>query len=446
MVRLPSFSAKAARLGVSCFLFSVAGGWSAENVDEQLRGLAEQNLRLMQQLQAQQKLIEELRTRMDQADRTTARQETQLEQIKEQVVDAADKPAARTESLGQQVILSGIAGFAFFDSGADGQFPNAEFRVDEARLFLEAPIWRDTYFYAEIDLTLREQDSIALGEIFVDFENAGRVFGWERELNVRVGRINLPFGEEYLVRDVMNNPLISHSLADVWGVDEGVELYGEKGKFSYAVAVQNGSRPVARDYDKDKSVTGRIAWDPRSWLHVSASAMRTGDLSATGDGVSEIWFADGVFIPIGSPATTTSFSAKLYELNGTARWKAGHLNVALGRADYADDDRSADNSRRIDYGSVEFVQRLTERFFGAARYGWLDAKRGYPFGGHGDRGKFLFSGAPTDELRRLGLGIGYRFGPPLIVKAEYMLEEGSLLNGGTRDNEDLFATEIGVKF
>lgn len=36
----------------------------------------------------------------------------------------------------------------------------------------------------------------------------------------------------------MENPLISHSLSDLWGIDPGVELYGTVGDFNYVVAVQ----------------------------------------------------------------------------------------------------------------------------------------------------------------------------------------------------------------
>ena len=75
-------------------------------------------------------------------------------------------------------------------------------------------------------------------------------------LNVRAGRIDVPFGEEYLMRDAIDNPLISHSLPDIWGVDEGIELYGAAGKFSYVVAVQNGGIPATRDFT---SPPGRLA-------------------------------------------------------------------------------------------------------------------------------------------------------------------------------------------
>jgi len=432
--------------GAACLLVATASADATRGVEEQIRELADQNWVLMEQLRAQQKTIDELRARMDSAQHANARSDAQLAGIREQVADVSVPAISRVESGAQKVIVSGEAGLAFFDSESKGQFPNAEFRVDEAKLFLEAPIWKDTYFLAEIELTSREQEDIYLGELYVDFERAGRAFGWGRGVNIRLGRMNLPFGEEYLVRDAITNPLISHSLADVWGIDEGVEFYGEKGEFSYVVAVQNGGRSLSRDYDKDKSVTARLGYDPFGWLRVSASAMRTGDLSVADEGLSEVWFADGFFVPVGDSATTTVYSGKLYELNGTARWKTGHANIALGRADYTDNDSSADNSRRMRYGSIELMQQFTDGLFGAARYSWIDGGKGYPLSGHGDRGRYVFSGALTDELWRLGLGVGYRLGEPLVVKMEYMLEGGSLHDGGERNDEDLFAAEIGLKF
>ncbi len=89
----------------------------------------------------------------------------------------------------------------------------------------------------------------------------------------------IPFGEEYMNRYAMENPLISHSLSDFWGIDQGVELYGKFGKFSYAAAVQNGGNGGVEDFDGDKSIAGRISFDPNQHWHFSVSGMRTGDLN-----------------------------------------------------------------------------------------------------------------------------------------------------------------------
>jgi hypothetical protein len=52
----------------------------------------------------------------------------------------------------------------------------------------------------------------------------------------------------------------------------------------------------------------------------------------------------------------------------------------------------------------------------------------------------------TDELRRTSVGLGYRFGPSLVLKTEYAWERGRTVTGVTRDKEDFFGTELGVKF
>ena len=67
------------------------------------------------------------------------------------------------------------------------------------------------------------------------------------------------------------------------------------------VAVQNGGAPVARDFNGDKAVVGRLGYDPTRWLHLSVSAMRTGDLDVNDDFLSELWFGGGWFRSIGTP-------------------------------------------------------------------------------------------------------------------------------------------------
>ena len=90
-----------------------------------------------------------------------------------------------------------------------------------------------------------------------------------------MGRLDIPFGEEYLSRDASDNRLISHSLSDFWGIDEGVEVYGTLKHIQYVLAVQNGGHPSINDYNSDKSVTLRLGGDPVKWLHLGVSLMRT---------------------------------------------------------------------------------------------------------------------------------------------------------------------------
>src|SRR5690606_9146861 len=99
---------------------------------------------------------------------------------------------------------------------------NGEFRPDEARLFAEVQLWRNVFVLTELNLVTREEpdEFFTLGELYVDFENVSGLWGSDNLVNVRLGRFYIPFGEEYTVRNPVLNPLISHSLSDIWGVDE----------------------------------------------------------------------------------------------------------------------------------------------------------------------------------------------------------------------------------
>jgi hypothetical protein len=250
-------------------------------------------------------------------------------------------------------------------------------------------------------------------------------------------------------------------LSDLWGNDPGIELYGSWRKFNYAVAVQNGGISTLNDNTADKSVAARIGYDPLSWLHFSASAMRTGNLSATAD-VSALWFGNGLFQSIGS-SNTSLFHVNLAELDASAKWKSGHVRFAGGYAGYNDNDPTPggantasssgynygyttpstaimSNHRDIYYYYLEVLQHLSPKLYGVTRFSQIRARNGYPI--VADSPVAL----PTSDLWRLSLGMGYQLGSHLVLKAEYMFEQGQLATGGPRNHENMFATEAAFKF
>jgi hypothetical protein len=44
------------------------------------------------------------------------------------------------------------------------------------------------------------------------------------------------------------------------------------------------------------------------------------------------------------------------------------------------------------------------------------------------------------------MGIGYRIGKKILLKAEYTIEKGREVNGTERDQENFFGTEIAFNF
>jgi len=66
----------------------------------------------------------------------------------------------------------------------------------------ETPIWQEVYFFSDIDEATRENTGLStqLGELYLDFQDVSQVWGKDGQLNLRAGRMFVPFGEEYLDR------------------------------------------------------------------------------------------------------------------------------------------------------------------------------------------------------------------------------------------------------
>ena len=414
----------------------------ATDLKKELQELREQNRLLQNQLQQQQEMIDQLNHKFSGLEKTNEQRESDWRSWKADVEGTNPPPEnSKGFSIGN-VVISGEGGAGFFDTQSNGKYPNAPFRVDEARLFFDATVWDDVYFYGQVDLITPQSpdNGLYLGELYLQFENLAKYWDMDQLLNARIGQFYIPFGEEYLYRFAIDDPLISHSLSDLWGYDPGIELYGSWRKLSYVAAVQNGGISTLNDGNADKSVAVRVGYDPLSWVHFSASAMRTGDLSVQSDGVSALWFGGGLFQSIGS-TNASLFHVNLAELDASAKWKSGYVRVAGGYAGYDDNNSVSDDHRDIYYYYIEALQHLTPKLYGVTRLSQIRAPGGYLI-----EGDTATLGLPTSDLWRLSLGLGYSLSSHLVLKVEYLFEKGQLSTGGRRDHENMFATEAAFKF
>lgn len=434
---------------IVCLAPTLAAGVRAnDDVDlqEQLRQLQQQNSQLQQQLLQQQHLIEDLSHRLTDIEGANQKRGDEIGALKAEVEQPPAAPVDSSKPFSSgKVILSGEGGLAFFDPGSEGEFPAAEFRVDETRLFLDAQVWDNTYFFTELDLITRENPNVqaSVEELYVDFENVSRLWNQDHLVNIRLGRFDIPFGEEYLSRYAIDNPLIAHSLSDIWGVDEGVELYGDVGKFDYVLAVQNGGANLD-DFHGDKAVVARWGYNPTHWLRVSASAMRTGAINVQNDDNAALWFGNAYVSYIGSPSTTTKFHTELAEGDVQLRLPRTQIKTAGGYLHYDDNDTTANNNRDVYYYYVQGQYDVTKKLYGAARFSQIMANSGFPIVGDGS---YEYYGDDlTKNLWRATVGGGYRFSPNLVLKVDYSFERGEESGGETRDHEDLFATELAFRF
>jgi hypothetical protein len=358
-----------------------------------------------------------------------------------------------SDSSTAKLHFSGEAGAGFFQTGSEGEFSPNNFLVDEAKLFVEAAIIDDIFVFGELNVITREDpnEKLQLGELYLEFEEVSRLWNQEDLLNIRIGRFDIPFGEEYLTRDAIDNPLISHSLSDLWGVDEGVEIYGSLHKLDYIFAIQNGGEPILKDFNGDKAVVGRLTYNSMRHMHFSVSAMRTGKLDVQRDHFSELWFGNGFLRVLGSPASTLTFQGNVFQGDAHASWKKGHFHAVAGHLHYEDSDTSKDNSRNARYFQLEAIQNLSKDskkvWYAGARFSRITADGGFPLVGNGNRGRFLFDdNLLSDRLWRFSAGIGYRFSTRFLIKTEFTLEDGRQINGTKRDRENFFGVEAAVRF
>jgi hypothetical protein len=350
----------------------------------------------------------------------------------------------------QRIHFSGEAGAGFFDTGDEGMYPNSEFRLDEAKLFVEAQIISDVYVFGELNLMTREEgdDNVSIGEMYIEFENLSKLWNQENALNARAGRMDLPFGEEYQTRDVIDNPLITHSLSDIWGVDEGVEVYGTIGRLEYTFAVQNGSDPATRDFNSDKAVIGRILYRPVSKFHASFSAMRSGKIDVEQDQYTAIWFGNSLFHLLAPEYSSPIFRVNGLEGDGHFQWNRGYVHAAGGRFEY--NDETSGNQRKMYYYQIEAQEDLSQRrgnvWYVAGRFSRIDADPEFPIIGNGSYQNYYNYGNESKFLWRLSLGSGYRIRRNYLLKAEYSFERGKQVDGTKRNHEDFFSIVVAAKF
>src|SRR5262249_13190489 len=159
-------------------------------------------------------------------------------------------------------------------------------------------------------------------------------------------------------------------------------------------------------------------------------AMRTGQLDASKDRLSEIWFGNGYLFAFGAPATTTKFHGNIFEGDVQLRCPRGHLKVAGGYLYFDDNDTTASHKRSVYFYYVEGLWNATQRFYSASRFSQILAGDGFSIFGN-----TMSFGLSTD-LWRLSMGAGFRFNPNLILKIEGSLERGRKLSGPPRDDED----------
>ena len=220
----------------------------------------------------------------------------------------------------------------------------------------------------------------------------------------------------------------------------------DSGSLSLREAVPfNGGHPTFRDANEDKAVTGRIGYEPFSWLRASISASRSGDLDVNGDRISAQYFGNGFFFPLGEGETTDSFNVGLLQADVELSWRSGRLWGGGGYIDFEESGPEAVKDHTGSYFQLGMVQTIYGDLYGAGRFSQIFANDGFAIVGQGSIENFKESEL-TDNLWRLSLGLGYRLNAHVVLKAEFSMERGEDILGNDLKDRDMIGLQLAFGF
>ena len=383
----------------------------------------------------------------------------------------------------RRIRLSGSTDQGYFGGGEYSQTPNDGFDIWDARFFLDAGLGQDVGYdnltlFRDIGLSF-EWDLVRIGylqndvgDLYVDFQGVADS-DW---LNFQVGRFQIPVGEAYLHygKGYESNFFVSNSFGP-WFWDEGVKIYSMagEGRFGYVASIENGDTPFnASPSGSGKQLTLKLFADPWPWLHLSVSALRSGDLGSSSNPASgSLWLGESWARAFGTGTTVTNFQNGVAVPDGPNKvhdtWLVDgdaivdlpdKARLWLGYGQYhIDSTQGTFYDRTLQYWIAELVLQgawLGEGlrpFYAGVRgqqYGTTDTDKGYLL----DFRRASTLGYNMQQMTALSGVLGWDITNWLRLRAEYTHLDIDLVRGVGQDmrddarDADYFAVELGAHF
>ena len=386
---------------------------------------------------------------------------------------------AEEPSWTERVRIAGSADLGFFGGGDESVTSDDGFDIWDARLFVDAelgenlqlgnaPVIRNMGFTFEWNLVRNGNVRNDVGLAYLDFEGIA-LSPW---LNLRVGRMQIPFGEAYKLysKGYADRSFVRQPVGGAWWWDEGALLHGTStdGRVGYVASATNGDNDF-NDVGGDIQLTMKLWAQPLDSVYVSVSGLFASELEQVDSALwlGETWgrplgsggpplpnFVDGVSVPDDPDGLGNTWAVALDAIvtptPGVRVWLAG------GRYDL--DSRGAEiYDRELWYWIAELVvggqvvnPALHPLYLGARVDGvgtWDD-----------DRGYLLdvrYTGAfgyNMEHIIAYTAVAGWRLGDYVTLRAEYSHRDTALVRGaatalpGQTGNEDVYSVEFGLHF
>ena len=436
------------------FLLALAG---ASGAQEGAGSLSDETETLAQ-IEKLRKQVESLQRQLEQRADSSGRDAVDLAEKEVEFVPERESAShVLTRPWYQNIDLSGFGAVWLADSGRSGTRPDAGFVIKETTLFVEAEVWEDMSFFFEVQTNPLQQDhnlAVRTGEVYAHFHNLLEKFG-DDLLGIKVGRIDIPFGEEYLWQDAPDNPLISNTAAYPWLWDEGIALYGRFHGLGWVASVTDGTIARSREDDQEKAVNAKVYGTPWPPLYLSASFMKNGDSAA-----SALLLGGSLFQPVGAGAASSAgtspsdkVDAFLYEVDARCDlFSRAAFEFSFGQA-FVDDAEDAFDRDMTWFSAQSRCDLLAEKLHAALRYseiGTYDSSKGYHIGGEFLAGGDEAFGYDARRLQRFSLGLGWKITPRAMLKLEAGRDRFEVIDASPfdpdGDDRDFYATELAMWF
>ncbi|MGI9227749.1 MAG: hypothetical protein ACR2PU_03055 [Gammaproteobacteria bacterium] len=370
-----------------------------------------------------------------------------LDTHENQSIESNDEDHILSRPWWRNFDIHGFGAVGFYDTGSAGTREHGSFEIKEASLFVEAAVWKDISFFVELQTNrLGKDDDLftRTGEVYAHFKDIP--IGESTSLGMKLGRIDIPFGEEYLWQDAIDNPLITYSAAYPYGWDEGVLLYSSFHGLNWIFAVTDGTDARSSDENSEKAFNLKFYGNPWEPLYLSLSLMSNGDGTK-----SAFEFGGSHFRPIGAPFTSalgdspsTEVESNLIELASKYNFDlmgntSGYVALTFGAAEQ--DDKVSSFDRDFMWFSIEPYLKFTNSWYTVLRYseiGTYDNDEHYNFYGKIYAGGDAVSSFDIERFQRLGIGLGWAPNPHIRAKFEIGKDWFTLIDASplSADNED----------
>lgn len=381
--------------------------------------------------------VQELLKRIEKLEQEQAKAKEETDKLKAQAPAAPRVDLANTLS---KLKIKGRWAAGFYDSGKAGSYPSGSFEAPEAKLqFAFSP---DELNNIIMRMNLNNATFNNLDYFYVD-SKLSKFLDLPFDLNSRLGRFKIDFGEETWSNNPVESVLASNSASNTSGSDEGLQLSGKIGKehpLGWAVSLTNGTSGTGSDTSTSKAFAGKLSYNISEPLYISASYYDSGSMKSTNSEMSVAGLAT-------RPSGATNWERKMWELDLRYDFDKGKVGVpaycdskAFVRLAYGGffDDATPSSERDGDYGFVEGTYNFTKKIYGAARYSIVDLD--------GDTTASLNS-ITTNKYQRYSLGVGYRWSDATIFKLGYDWNTESEPGVSTQEvSNDLISAIVASQF